>query len=185
MECESCNRWVHCECYGYKDSADRRVKEFHFCYKCLFEDDPQGYEEAIVLAKRRKVLRFILERDEVKQDESSNTSLAKELSMPQMELKEVIGALQQEKILYHRPNMKEHIWKVTKSARKLKTIQTRYFDPKLSKVGIDRESKSGTMSSYDDEPLSDTNEGHNSDTDYEGHVQSHFQSVYGSQEKLK
>lgn len=185
MECEKCKRWVHCECYGYDGVGDPRLKEFHFCYECLFEDDSEAKNEAVILVKRRKVLKVILDKEEIKQDDSSHSFLAKELSMPKKELKEVFGALQEEKILYHRPNMKANLWKVTKSARKLKTIQARYFNPNNNKVSGTQGARTGTMSSYDDEGLTDTNNGHNSDTDYSDHDLPHFTRIYASDEYVK
>lgn len=142
---------------------DRRIKDFHFCYKCLFEGDPKAHEEALALVKRRKVLKFILKKDEVKQDDSFNSQLAQDLAIPKKELKAVIGALQKEKILFHRPHFEEHIWKVTKSARKLQTINHRYFNPEFTKM---TPKCSGTVSSCDSELLSDSKAGHDSDTDF-------------------
>lgn len=161
------------------------MNNFHFCYDCLFEDNPEGYQEAITLVKRRRVLKFILDTDEVKHDQTSNKSLAERLSMPETDLNEVFGALQKEKVLYHRKGMEENLWKVTKSARKLKSIKFRYFNPTLNKVGSTRrETKNGTTSSFEEEVLSDA-KSQDSDTDYSEHELPHFTRVYASEELIK
>lgn len=182
MECEKCCRWVHCQCYGYEGIADDRVKEFHFCYDCLFENKPDDYQEAITLVKRRRVLKVILGNDEVKQDETSNHSLAIKLSMPETDLNEVFGALEKEKVIYHKKGMEENLWKVTKSARKLKSIKSRYFNPSNHKVRATRGTKNGTTSSFDEDFISDANLSQDSDTDYSEHELPHFTRVYASEE---
>ena len=185
MECEKCNRRVHCQCYGYDGVYDVRLKEFHFCYNCLFENNSEAYKEALTLVKRRRVLKIILERDEVRQDERSNVCLAEKLSMPKTELNAVFGALQKEKVIYHRKGMEENLWKVTKSARKLRSIRFRYFNPVNNKVSQKRGTRNGTASSFEDEILSDAKPYHDSDTDYSQHDLPHFTRVFASDECIK
>lgn len=181
MECEKCQRWVHCKCYGYKDSEDSRISNFHFCYKCLYEDDPTALEESLAMVKRRKILNFILEKDEIKQDESFNSQIAQELVIPKKEVKEFLESLQKDKVLFHRPYFHEGVWKVTQSSRKLQSLNNRYFDPLANMATPTR--RPGSVSSVGSEILSSHSVGQYSDTDYSDNELPKFTRMYSEEDK--
>lgn len=176
MECEKCQNWVHCQCYGYKGVEDPRVKDFHFCYKCLYGKNSLAYQEAVELIKRRKLLALAIERGEVVHDEYN--FLARKLAIPENELDKMIGELLKEKFLIKRKGVDYNLWKVTKSVRKLKSINHRYFNPKNSRLNT--RAKTGTiLSSAEEEGLSDFGKAHESDTDYSEHEIPYLPNAFG------
>jgi hypothetical protein len=180
MECEKCQRWVHCKCYGYFGSDDPRINDFHFCYQCLYGRGSSAYHEAIELIKRRKLLALAINCGEVVHDVKN--SLARKLAIPDPELGKLIGELQKDKFLIQQKGVNYNRWKVTKSARKLKSINYRYFNPKKSSLDIRR--KTGTiMSSAEEEMLSESGKNHDSDTEYSEHDVPYLPNAFGKKIK--
>lgn len=179
MECEKCQRWVHCECYGYTGSEDPRIKDFHFCYLCLYGKG-SSYYEAIELIKRRKLLALAINRGEVVHDVKN--PLTRKIAIPDPELSKIIRELQKDKFLIQQKGVDYNSWRVTKSARKLKSINHSYFNPMKSR--LETKSKPGTiMSSAGEEMLSESGRNHDSDTEYSEHDVPYLPNAFGKKMK--
>ncbi|EPX71058.1 linear element associated protein Hop1 [Schizosaccharomyces octosporus yFS286] len=59
FECDSCNGWIHCCCYGFESDSDPRQPSTLLCYTCLLsESEPQLYERMTVLTVYRRAIQF-------------------------------------------------------------------------------------------------------------------------------
>ncbi|KAK6342605.1 DNA binding protein [Orbilia javanica] len=55
IQCDSCDGWQHCECYGFVGNSDPRIGDMHMCYTCLLgENEPYLLREmkSFTIARR-------------------------------------------------------------------------------------------------------------------------------------
>ncbi|KAF2690176.1 hypothetical protein K458DRAFT_99667 [Lentithecium fluviatile CBS 122367] len=61
--CSFCMKWQHLHCYGYTGSNLAKAPQEHVCYTCLFADQFMDLSEMEYLARVRRILYFLRERD--------------------------------------------------------------------------------------------------------------------------
>ncbi|KAF3086927.1 DNA binding protein [Orbilia oligospora] len=55
IQCDLCDKWQHCECYGFVGDSDSRIGNMHVCYTCLLgKNEPHLLKEmkSFTIARR-------------------------------------------------------------------------------------------------------------------------------------
>ncbi|KAF3278764.1 DNA binding protein [Orbilia oligospora] len=55
IQCDLCDKWQHCECYGFVGDSDSRIGNIHVCYTCLLgKNEPRLLKEmkSFTIARR-------------------------------------------------------------------------------------------------------------------------------------
>ncbi|KAK6503935.1 DNA binding protein [Arthrobotrys conoides] len=57
IQCDLCDKWQHCECYGFVGDSDPRIGSKHVCYTCLLgENEPLLLQEMKSFTIARRII---------------------------------------------------------------------------------------------------------------------------------
>ncbi|KAK6533210.1 DNA binding protein [Arthrobotrys megalospora] len=61
IQCDLCDMWQHCECYGFVGDSDPRIGSVHVCYTCLLgKDEPYLLQQMCSFTIARRIIRCLL-----------------------------------------------------------------------------------------------------------------------------
>ncbi|KAF3165104.1 cis-prenyltransferase [Orbilia oligospora] len=61
IQCDLCDKWQHCECYGFVGDSDSRIGNMHVCYTCLLgKNEPHLLKEMKSFTIARKIVRCLM-----------------------------------------------------------------------------------------------------------------------------
>ncbi|WBW70592.1 linear element associated protein Hop1 [Schizosaccharomyces osmophilus] len=124
FECDSCNGWIHCCCYGFESDSDPRQPSTLLCYTCLLsESEPQLYERMTVLTAYRRAIQFSWVFGY-----EGTQKLAKRLNCNLTDARRIESRMINEGILNNEKGKKSNA-QIVKTSEMVDYLKDKYFSP--------------------------------------------------------
>nr|SOT79893.1 Hop1 [Schizosaccharomyces pombe]SOT80014.1 Hop1 (splice variant 1) [Schizosaccharomyces pombe] len=124
FQCERCDGWVHCACYGFESDSDPRQPNQLLCYTCLLVDSESSlYDRMTMLVAYRRAIRCIWASEY-----QGFQKLAARLNCSYADAKRIEERLVNENIIY-KEKKRKWIYFTNKSPEMVSYLREKYFTP--------------------------------------------------------